>query len=112
MDAHETKIEERQRKEEQTGMKLPGRKPKPPEEMVDHEKNANTTDPDSRIMKTQSVYLQGYNRQAVVDCDSQVIVAQAVMADENDVHQIAAMLNEVRRITGSFPEMETLEAGY
>jgi transposase len=112
MDAQEKKIEERQRKEEETGMKLPGRKPKSPEAVVDHEKKANTTDPDSRIMKTRSGYVQGYNGQAVVDCDSQIIVAQAITTDENDVHQIAPMLNEVRRITGSLPTMETLDAGY
>jgi len=112
IDAQEKKIEDRQRKEEETGMKLPGRKPKSPEAMVDHEKKANTTDPDSRIMKTRSGYQQGYNGQAVVDCDSQVIVAQAITTDENDVHQITPMLNEVRRITGSLPAMETLDAGY
>ncbi len=112
MDAQEKKIEERQKKEEETGMKLPGRKPKPPEAVVDDEKKANTTDPDSRIMKTRSGYLQGYNGQVVVDCASQIIVAQAITKDENDVHQVAPMLNEVRRITGSLPGMETLDAGY
>ncbi|MEO0249760.1 MAG: IS1182 family transposase [candidate division WOR-3 bacterium] len=112
MDAQEKKIEERQRKEEETGMKLPGRKPNPPKSVVDSERKANTTDPDSRIMKTRSGYLQGYNGQVVVDCNSQIIVAQAITTDENDVHQIAPMLDEVRRITGSLPAMETLDAGY
>jgi len=112
MDAQQKKIEERQRKEEETGMMLPGRKPKPPEAMVDEEKKANTTDPGSRIMKTRSGHIQGYNGQIVVDCESQVIVAEAVTTEENDVHQIAPMLNEVRRITGSLPTMETLDAGY
>ncbi|MEM3043324.1 MAG: IS1182 family transposase [Thermoplasmata archaeon] len=112
MDAQEKKIEERQRKEEETGMKLPGRKPNPPKSVVDSERKANTPDPDSRIMKTRSGYLQGYNGQVVVDCNSQIIVAQAITTDENDVHQIAPMLDEVRRITGSLPAMETLDAGY
>jgi len=112
IDAQERKIEERQRKEEETGMKLPGRKPNPPESLVDRKKKANTTDPDSRIMKTRSGYVQGYNGQVVVDCASQIIVAQTITTDENDVHQIAPMLNEVRRITESLPAMETLDAGY
>jgi len=112
MDAQEKLIEERQRKEEETGMKIRGRKPNPPEAMVDDEKKANTTDPDSRIMKTRSSYIQGYNGQAVVDCDSQIIVAQAITTDENDVHQLAPMLNEVRRITGALPKMATMDAGY
>jgi transposase len=112
MDAQEKLIEDRQRKEEETGMKIRGRKPNPPEAMVDDEKKANTTDPDSRIMKTRSGYTQGYNGQAVVDCDSQIIVAQAVTTDENDVHQLAPMLNEVRRMTGALPRMATLDTGY
>ena len=112
MDAQEKLIEDRQKKEEETGMKIRGRKPNPPEAMVDKEKKANTTDPDSRIMKTRSGYTQGYNGQIVVDCDSQIIVAQAITTDENDVHQIAPMLNEVRRMTGALPNKETLDAGY
>jgi hypothetical protein len=111
-EAQEKKIEARQQKEKETGMKLRGRKPKSPDSMVDYDKKANTTDPDSRIMKTRSGFIQGYNGQAVVDCGSQVIVAQAITTDENDVHQLAPMLNEVRHMTGSLPDMATLDAGY
>jgi len=111
-DAQAKKIEARQRKENETGMKLRGRKPKSPDLMVDEEKKANTTDPDSRIMKTRSGFIQGYNGQAVVDCESQVIVAQAITTDENDVHQLAPMLNEVRHMTGVLPGMGTMDAGY
>ena len=38
------------------------------------EAKANTTDPDSRIMKTRQGYVQGYNAQAVVS-EGQIIVA-------------------------------------
>jgi transposase len=37
----------------------------------------NFTDPDSKIMKAGDGYLQGYNCQAAVDEESQIIVAQA-----------------------------------
>ena len=111
-DAQEKKIEERQQKENETGMKLRGRKPNAPETMADDKKKANITDPDSRIMKTRSGFIQGYNGQVVVDCDSQIIVAQAITTDENDVHQLAPMLNEVRRMTGELPRMGTMDAGY
>jgi transposase len=111
-DAQSKKIEARQQKEKEPGMKLRGRKPKSPDSMVDYDKKANTTDPDSRIMKTRSGFIQGYNGQIVVDCDSQIIVAQAITTDENDVHQLAPMLNEVRRMTGELPRMGTMDAGY
>ncbi len=110
--AQEKKIEARQQKEKETGMKLRGRKPKSPDSMVDDEKKANTTDPDSRIMKTRSGFIQGYNGQIVVDCDSQIIVAHTITTDENDVHQLAPMLNEVRHMTGALPRMGTMDAGY
>src|SRR5499426_1170115 len=38
----------------------------------------NFTDPESRIMKSGRGFLQGYNAQAAVDGDSQVIVAQSL----------------------------------
>jgi transposase len=112
VDAQEKKIEDRQQKERETGMKIRGRKPNSPESKVDDEKKANTTDPESRIMKTHSGFIQGYNGQAVVDCKSQVIVAQAITTDENDVHQLAPMLNEVRLTTGTLPRMGTMDTGY
>ena len=36
----------------------------------------NFTDSESRIMKTSEGFIQGYNAQAAVDADSQVIVAE------------------------------------
>lgn len=53
----------------------------------------NTTDPDSRIMKTRSGWVQGYNAQAVVTAD-QVIVAAAVTDQGNDVEQFVPMTEE------------------
>ncbi len=60
------KTEERKVKEEEEalkGKKVRGRKPKPLDEKKKEEKKpcANTTDPDSRIMKTRKGYIQGYN---------------------------------------------------
>lgn len=55
------KIEERRREEEACGHKKRGRKPKPPEEVVDKEAKVNITDPDSRILKTRQGWVQGYN---------------------------------------------------
>ncbi len=110
--AQEQKIAEREKEEARTGKKKRGRKPRAPEEMVNPEARANTTDPDSRIMKTRMGYVQGYNCQAVVDCQSQVIVAQAVTQDENDCKQLEPMLDECEEQAGERPEKLSADAGY
>jgi transposase len=92
----EEKIRARQRDEESTGQKKRGRKPKDPEDVVDLDRKANITDPDSRIMKTRHQFVQGYNAQAVVTED-QIIVAVAVTQDENDCHQLEPMIEETQQ---------------
>ena len=66
-----------------------------PDEVVEplptEEAKANTTDPDSRIMKTRQGYVQGYNAQAVVS-EEQIIVAVGVTQEANDVQQLEPML--------------------
>jgi transposase len=110
--AQREKIEARQREEEAAGRKKRGRKPKPPEEVVDPDAKANMTDPDSRILKGRRGWVQGYNGQAVVDCDSQVIVAQAVTQDRNDVQQLEPMLERCREQAGRLPDELVADAGY
>lgn len=52
---------------------------------------ANTTDPDSRIMKTAKGWVQGYNAQAAVN-GGQVVVSCEVTQDANDVDQYQPMV--------------------
>lgn len=47
------KLQDREEAEEAAGQKKRGRKPKRSEEVVEKEAKANTTDPDSRILKTR-----------------------------------------------------------
>lgn len=61
----------------------PAREPAPP--------RANTTDPDSRIMKTVSGWVQGYNAQAAVN-EHGVVLAATVTQDGNDVRQCQPMM--------------------
>ena len=61
------------------------------EPLPTEEAKANTTDPDSRIMKTRQGYVQGYNAQAVVS-EEQIIVAVVVTQEANDVQQLEPML--------------------
>jgi len=87
------KIDERAAKEEATGEKLRGRKPKEPDATPDEKAKANVTDPESRIMKTRSGYVQGYNAQAAVT-EEQIIVAAEVTQEANDVNQLQPMIEK------------------
>ena len=87
------KIDRHQAKEEATGKKSRGRKPKLPEDAGNKEAKANVTDPDSRIMKTRKGYIQGLNAQAVVT-EEQVIAAVDVTQQENDKQQLHPMLEQ------------------
>jgi transposase len=89
------KIKLREVEEALTGRKKRGRKPKSPEEAVKQEAKANVTDPESRIMKTRSGYVQGYNGQAVVT-QEQIIVAADLTQEENDVLQLHPMLEQAQ----------------
>jgi transposase len=87
----QSKIEERQAQETETGTKKRGRKPRRPDSTPEDKAKANLTDPDSRIMKTRSGYVQGYNSQAVVT-EAQIIIAAEVTNQENDVNQLHPMI--------------------
>jgi len=87
----QSKIEERQAQETETGTKKRGRKPRKPDSTPEEKAKANLTDPDSRIMKTRSGYVQGYNSQAVVT-EAQIIIAAEVTNQENDVNQLHPMI--------------------
>src|SRR5581483_5835949 len=52
---------------------------------------ANLTDPDSRIMKTPSGWVQGYNAQAAAN-PNQIVIACAVTQDANDSLQYQPMV--------------------
>jgi len=110
------KIAQRQAEEAATGRKKRGRKPSEPDEKPENDAKANVTDPESRIMKTRSGYVQGYNAQAAVTED-QIIVAAEVTQECNDVGQLLPMLKKVAenlKAAGAPEAMETAlaDAGY
>lgn len=91
----EEKIKTRQSQEAETGKKKRGRKPKEPKTAPEKESKANTTDPDSRIMKTRSGYVQGYNAQAAVT-EEQIIIAAELTQEANDVKQLHPMIEKAQ----------------
>lgn len=92
----EEKIEKRKKEETETGQKKRGRKPKEPDAVCKAEAKANVTDPDSRIMKTRTGYVQGYNGQAMVT-ESQIIIAAELTMEENDVKQLLPMIEKAEQ---------------
>jgi hypothetical protein len=113
-----SKIEDRQVQETQAGAKKRGRKPNDPDPTPKDSSKANVTDPDSRIMKTRSGYVQGYNGQAVVT-EGQIIIAAEVTTQENDVNQLHPMLEIAQENVGKLAEEKEMtidivlaDAGY
>ncbi len=111
------RLEERQRREAETGKKPPGRKPRLVDEATvkpEAKAQRNFTDPESRIMKDGATgsYEQSYNAQIVVDSEAQIIVAADLTQEANDRQQLEPMLTAVKTNTGRLPEKATADAGY
>lgn len=108
-EAQQERVEER---EKRSGIRR-GRKLKDPSEIDLPEKTTvNTTDPESQILSTRRGWVQGYNAQAMTDCGSQVIVAQQITQDHNDVQQLVPMLERCLEQAGAVPETLVADAGY
>lgn len=87
------------------------KKPKPSGEPND-KAQLNFTDKDSKILKGPSGFLQGYNCQAAVDGDAQIIVAHATTNEQNDAPQLVPMLEAIRRNTGRHAKELSADVGY
>jgi transposase len=72
----------------------------------------NFTDPDSHILKGSDGWIQGYNCQAAVDGDHQVIVAIGVSNQPSDAVHLLPMLKRIEVNTGRRPEALIADAGY
>lgn len=72
----------------------------------------NFTDPDSRIMVKGGEVLQGYNAQAAVDAECQVIVAAAVTNQPPDQEHLPPMLAQVIANCAEAPAVATADSGY
>lgn len=72
----------------------------------------NFTDADSRIMKRDGSYLQGYNCQAVVDGAHQVIVGCMATNQPPDQQHLPPAVEQVHENCGDYPEQWLVDAGY
>jgi transposase len=91
-----------------------GRQPANPETVRPKEKTQrNFTDPESRILKGgDGAWLQGYNAQAAVDRDHQVIVACELTAQAADAPHLPEMTAQVVANTGCRPAVLSADPGY
>jgi len=73
----------------------------------------NFTDAESRVMKDgQGTFIQGYNAQAAVDAETQIIVAADLTNVAPDVGHLPDLIDQVRRNIGRLPKRVLADAGY
>ena len=91
-----------------------GRKAKHPPGVPKPKDQRNFTDPQSRIMKDSSTgsFVQGYNAQAAVDAQAQIIVASDVTQQANDKQQVEPALEQMQENLAQGPEELSADAGY
>jgi transposase len=94
------------------GRKRRGPEPAPPNEKPSPKAQRNFTDPESRILKTKDGYIQGYNAQAAVDGQQQIIVAHTLTNSPSDQAQLSPLLDGIRANLGRNPDEVSADAGY
>lgn len=93
---YETKLATRKNKEESTGQKARGRKPKEPVPGPGDKDQVNLTDEESRIMPTSGGgFEQSYNAQASVDIDTMLVIGQHLSQKTNDKQEITPALEAI-----------------
>lgn len=92
---YERHVAQRRELEAERGRSLRGRKPRLPITEPPANARANPSDPDTRILKGQHGFVQGYNAQAAVT-DAQIVIAAEVVDESNDTRQLAPMTRAAR----------------
>jgi transposase len=117
--AVQDKLDERKRKEQETGKKTAGRPPQVPDPeraQPDPKAQRNFTDAESKIMPdgaNKGSFLQGYNAEAAVDSEAQIIVAADVTQQTNDKQQLVPMVQQVvNNLLGQRPEKASADSGF
>lgn len=103
---------ERAAKQAERGKPLSGPAPKALDGVPEDKAQSNFTDPDSRILKRGSTYLQGYNAQAAVDAEHQVIVAQSLGNQQNDVHELVPLVDRIQDHFDVVPDEISADSNY
>lgn len=106
---HRAEIEDKRKAE---GRKKNGRAPAPPSDEPQPKAQRNFTDPDSRVLLTKDGYIQGYNPQAAVDGEAQIIVAHTLTSSMSDHGQLVPLLDGIQANLGRRPREASADSGY
>src|SRR5215203_2674554 len=106
---HRAAIEDKRKAE---GRKKNGRAPAPPSDEPQPKAQRNFTDPDSRVLLTKDGYIQGYNPQAAVDGEAQIIVAHTLTSSMSDHGQLVPLLDGIQANLGRRPREASADSGY
>ena len=104
--------EEVEKKRIAEGRKKNGKTPTPPKPEPDGKTQRNFTDPESRVLLTKDGYIQGYNAQAAVDAEAQIIVAHGLTQSMSDQDQLVALVDGINKNLGRKPKEASADAGY
>jgi hypothetical protein len=94
------------------GRKKNGKTPVPPKSQPDGKTQRNFTDPESRILKTKDGYIQGYNAQAAVDAEAQIVVAHGLTPSMSDQDQLVPLMAGIAANLGRQTKEASADAGY
>jgi len=104
--------EQAEKKRIAEGRRKSGKRPAPPRTEPEGKAQRNFTDPESRILKTRDGYIQGYNAQAAVDSEAQIIVAHGLTHGMSDQDQLVSLIDGIKNNLGRKPKEASADAGY
>ena len=64
------------------------------------------------MLLTKDGYIQGYNAQAAVDAEAQIIVAHGLTQSMSDQDQLVAIVDGIKKSLGRKPKEASADAGY
>ena len=104
----EAEAKAQQGKNKPAGARKPKHQPGTPKDKAQR----NFTDPQSRIMKGGDGFIQGYNGQAAVDAEHQIIVAQHLTNNSTDQGQLIPLADAIKANLGAKPRELSADTGY
>jgi transposase len=113
--AYEAKLAAREAQAAATGKAPRGKPPAPPQAGPRAEDQINLTDEESRIMPVAGGgFEQCYNAQILVDTESLLVLAPAVVQAPNDKQQVAPLLGKLQALPAGLnrPEELLADTGY
>jgi hypothetical protein len=114
--SYQAHLAKRAKQEATTGRPIRGRLPSPDSPRFKSRRHANTTDPDSRLLKTRQGFVQGYNLQAAATEDQFVVAAEATnLHQDSDAYQpMVQAAQHNLRAAGEDQPVDTVvaDAGY